>query len=103
MSSSDSSDSSTYEWKRNGEIVYVSLRLLSYIYHLIKDIIVNCHRSGATSQTYTVPNYDNSAAGSYTCTVTVSTVSSSESSSYSLTATGILIFTAYQTCSLSLC
>ena len=40
--------------------------------HLIKDITLNCRRSGYTSQTYLVPNSDKSAAGSYTCMVTVS-------------------------------
>ena len=63
---------------------------------------INRHRSGAASNAYTIPNYDNSAAGSYTCMVTVSTVASSESSSYSLIATGILIFRAYLTCCLAL-
>ena len=62
-----------------------------YSDRLVKDITANCHRSG-TSQTYTVPNADNSAVGSYTCMVTVSTVASSESSGYSLTATGSLVF-----------
>ena len=71
---------------------HVCSGLNAYKYHLVKDITINCNRSGAASQTYTVPNYNNSAAGSYTCMVTVSTVSSSESSSYSLTATGILTF-----------
>ena len=62
------------------------------IYYPIKDITVNCPRSGATSQTYTVSNSDNSAAGSYSCIVTVSTVTSPESSCYSLSGTGIPIF-----------
>ena len=68
------------------------ITLLAKKYHLAKDITVNCHRSGATSQTYTVPNTDNTAAGDYTCMVTVSTVASSDSSAHTLTATGILTF-----------
>ena len=58
------------------------IRIATKLYHLVKVITVNCYRSGATNQTYMVPNSDNSAAGDYTCIVTVSTVASSESSSY---------------------
>ena len=47
-------------------------------------------RSGATSQTYTVPNSDSSAGGSYTCIVTVHTIESFESSGFSLSVTGIV-------------
>ena len=64
--------------------------------NLVKDITVNCLRNGATVQTYTVPNTDNSAAGSYTCMVTVSTAASSESPSHTLTATGSLAFETMQ-------
>ena len=67
------------------------LHIYIYIYHLIKDITVNCLRNGATVQTYTVPNSDNSAAGRYTCMVTVSTVASSEGSVFSLGVTGIVV------------
>ena len=49
-------------------------------------------RSGATSQTYTVPNSDSSAGGSYTCIVAVHTIESSESSGFSLGVTGIAIY-----------
>ena len=95
MSTSDTSGSGTYVWKLDGKSLYVLSGLLAQICHLIKDITLNCRRSGYTSQTYLVPNSDKSAAGSYTCMVTVSAGASSESSSYSLTATGILIFKAY--------
>ena len=91
-SASDSGGSGAYVWKLASTAVYVLLKLLAKKYHLAKDITVNCHRSGATSQTYTVPNTDNTAAGDYTCMVTVSTVASSDSSAYTLTATGILTF-----------
>ena len=47
---------------------------------------------GAISQTYTVPNSDNSADGDYNCMVTVSYVPSSESNAHLVTATGILTF-----------
>ena len=97
MSTSDSSGTGTYVWKHNGQIQYVLSGLLAYIYHLVKDITVNCHRNGATVQTYTVPNSDNSAAGSYTCMVTVSTVASSESSAFSLGVTGNGIVVCYFT------
>ena len=53
--------------------------------------ICNIYRSGATTQTYMVPNTDNTAAESYTCVVTVSTVASSESSTFSLGVTGIVV------------
>ena len=61
----------------------------------MEDITANCHRNGATTQTYKVPNSNSNAVGYYTCMVTVSTVASSESYTYSLIATGILIFKAY--------
>ena len=99
-SSSDSSGTGAYVWNLGGQSVYVLLESLVYIYHFVKDITVNCYRSGATSQTYTVPNTDNSAAGDYTCIVTVHTVASSESSAFSLGVAGILVFKAYQTCCL---
>ena len=57
---------------------------------MVKGITINCHRSGATSQTYPVPNTDNNAAGDYTCMVTVSTIASSESSAFSVGVTGII-------------
>ena len=90
MSTSDSGGVGVYVWKFGGQIMYALLTLLAETYHLVKDITVNCHRSGAASQTYTVPNTDNSAAGDYTCMVTAYTISSSESSGYSLTVTGIV-------------
>ena len=46
-------------------------------------------RAGASSQTYTLPNTENTAEGSYTCVLTILGVSSSESTELSLTATGI--------------
>ena len=75
--------------------MYVFSSLFACICHIAKDITINWLRSGATSQTYTVPNSDNSAAGDYACMVTVSTIESSESSSYSIAATGILILKAF--------
>ena len=38
---------------------------------------------------YFVPTTDNSAAGSYTCSVTVSTIASTDSTGYAVTATGL--------------
>ena len=61
---------------------------------MVKDVTINCPRSGFTSNVYALPNTDNSAAGEYTCMVAVSTVESAESTGYSITATGILIFKA---------
>ena len=46
-------------------------------------------RSGETSMNYVVPITDNSAAGSYTCSVTVSTIASTDSTGYAVTATGL--------------
>ena len=94
ISSSDSSGTGTYVWKLATEAVYVLSRSNALIYHFVDDITANCYRDGAISQTYTVPNTDNTAAGDYTCMVTVHTVTSSESSSYSITATGSLKFKA---------
>ena len=93
-STSDSTGSGTHVWKLNTQSVYVLFNIICVeipcVYHLAKDIAVNCHRSGATSQTYPVPKSDNSASGSYTCMVTVSTVASPESSGFSLGVTGIV-------------
>ena len=50
---------------------------------------LNICRSGETSTNYIVPTTDNSAAGSYTCSVTVSTVASTDSTGYAVTATGL--------------
>ena len=47
------------------------------------------YRSGETDMHYIVPTTDNSAAGSYTCSVTISTIPSTESTEYSLTVTGL--------------
>ena len=90
MSTSDSSGSGAYVWNLGGQSVYVLSGLFAWICHIVKDITINCLRSGATSQTYPVPNSDNSAAGDYTCMVTVSALESSESTTFSLGVTGIL-------------
>ena len=50
---------------------------------------LNICRSGATTTNYVVPTTDNSAAGSYTCSVTVSTITSTDSTGYAVTATGL--------------
>ena len=50
---------------------------------------VNICRSGETSKNYIVPTTNNSAAGSYTCSVTVSTIASKDSTGYAVTATGL--------------
>ena len=97
MSTSDSSGSGAYVWNLGGQSVYALSGLLASICHIIKDININCHRSGATSQTYPVPNSDDSSAGDYTCTVTAHTIESFESSAFSFGVTGILTFKAYQT------
>ena len=95
MSTSDSSGSGAYVWNLSQQSVYVLSWLFTCICHIVKDITINCLRNGATSQTYPVPNSDNSAAGDYTCMVTASTVASSESSAFSLGVTGILSFKYY--------
>ena len=92
MSTSDSSGSGTYVWNLGGQSVYALSGLLASICHIIKDIKINCHRSGATIQTYPVPNSDDSSAGDCTCMVTVHTIESSESSAFSFGVTGILTF-----------
>ena len=50
---------------------------------------LNICRSGETSTNYIVLTTDNSAAGSYTCSVTVSTIASTDSTGYAVTATGL--------------
>ena len=50
---------------------------------------LNTYSDGDTSQQYIVPTTDNSAAGSYTCSVTVSTIVSTDSTGYAVTATGM--------------
>ena len=97
VSSSDSSGSGAYVWNLGGQSVYVLSGLLASICYIVKDITINCLRNGATSQTYPVPNSDDSSAGDYTCTVTAHTIESSESSAFSFGVTGILTFKAYQT------
>ena len=50
---------------------------------------LNFCRIGETNTNYVVPNTDNSAAGSYTCSVTISTVASTDSTGYAVTATSL--------------
>ena len=50
---------------------------------------LNICRSGETSTNYIVPTTDNSAVGSYTCSITVSTIASTDSTGYAVTAIGL--------------
>ena len=52
---------------------------------------LNICRSGETNTNYILPTTDNSAAGSYTCSVTVSTIASADSTGYMVTATGLFL------------
>ena len=54
----------------------------------------NTYRNGAAAQ-YIVPTTDNSATGTYKCSVTISTVASSDSNGYEVTATGLLVDMVY--------
>ena len=49
----------------------------------------NIYRNGVTSSQYAVPTEDDSAEGSYTCSVTVSTIASIDSTGYAVIATGL--------------
>ena len=50
---------------------------------------LNICRSKETSTNYIVPTINNSAAGSYTCSVTISTIASKDSTGYAVTGTGL--------------
>ena len=56
---------------------------------MLRKYNLNICRSGETSANYVVPTTDNTAAGSYTCSVTVSTIASTDSTGYAVTATGL--------------
>ena len=56
---------------------------------MLRKYNLNICRSGETSTNYVVPTTDNTAAGSYTCSVTVSTIASTDSTGYAVTATGL--------------
>ena len=49
----------------------------------------NTYRNGATSSQYIVPTEDDSAEGSYTCSVTISSIVSAASPLYSVTVIGL--------------
>ena len=58
---------------------------------MLREYNLNICRSGETSTSYVVPTTDNTAAGSYTCSVTVSTIASTDSTGYAVTATGLFL------------
>ena len=65
---------------------------------MLRKYNLNIYRSGETSTNYVVPTTDNTAAGSYTCSVTVSTIASTDSIGYVVTATGLffdMVFEMY--------
>ena len=64
---------------------------------------LNICRSGETSRNYIVPTTNNSAAGSYTCSVTISKVVSTDSTGYAVTATGLFFEKAFEVLSWFVC
>ena len=66
----------TYAWNVNGAPMYVILLIFRITKRKPRKYNLNIYRDGANSQQYVVPAADNSAAGSYTCTVTISSISS---------------------------
>ena len=59
---------------------------------------VNICRSGETSTNHIVPTIDNSAAGSYTCSMNILAVVSSASTGYVVTAKGLFVDKVYEIC-----
>ena len=90
LTCTSTSGSGTYAWKLDGTAMYVILIIFRFtIKQMPQKYNLNICRSGETSTNYVVPTTDNSAAGSYTCSVTVSTITSTDSTGYAVTATGL--------------
>ena len=92
LTCTSTSGSGTYAWKLDGNAMYVILIMFRFIKTNATNVYcttLNICRSGETSTNYVVPTTDNTAAGSYTCSVTVSTIASTDSTGYAVTATGL--------------
>ena len=89
LTCTSTSGSGTYAWKFDGTAMYVILIIFASLKQMQRKYNLNICRSGETSANYIVPTTDNSAAGSYTCSVTVSTIASTDSTGYAVTATGL--------------